>query len=235
MKYITVRMIIISALVTIFGVLTVALHIKSVLVLEKQIYTQVARHISPAFTALMLFITNAVSFAAVSTIIIAFLLLPRTRFACGVPLAVTVALSVGLNIALKMLIARPRPDVLRLAVETGYGFPSGHAMVSAALYTMINLTAFLRIKNVKICCTILVFSLILVFSIGISRIYLGVHNAGDVIGGWIMGVAVALTIDAFRQAALEKAEKERLKNEQELNGADLSYRNCEKKGEKYGA
>ena len=36
--------------------------------------------------------------------------------------------------------------------------------------------------------------MILVIAIGFTRIYLGVHYAGDIIGGWLLGFAIGLCV-----------------------------------------
>ena len=87
-----------------------------------------------------------------------------------------------------MIIARPRPDILRLVYETGYSFPSGHAMVATGFYGFLIYIANKKIKNkaLRRCITILL--TLLIFLIGISRIYLGVHYATDIIGAFIIGI-----------------------------------------------
>lgn len=94
-----------------------------------------------------------------------------------------------LNYILKNIIARPRPEGYRLITETGYSFPSGHSMVSSAFYGLIIYFIWKNVKNKKlkyISCILL--GLIIAF-IGISRIYLGVHYASDVIGGFSISIA----------------------------------------------
>ena len=99
----------------------------------------------------------------------------------------TLGVSTIINLILKNIIRRDRPITLRLIEETGYSFPSGHAMGSMAFYGSI----IVLIKNSKldkkykylINCLL---SLI-IFLIGISRIYLGVHYPSDILGGWIIG------------------------------------------------
>ena len=88
-----------------------------------------------------------------------------------------------------MIIQRPRPEDFRLIEETGYSFPSGHSMASMAFYGLIIYFAFKYVKNKNakiIICTILS---LLVLLIGISRIYLGVHYASDVIAGFVLSIA----------------------------------------------
>lgn len=93
------------------------------------------------------------------------------------------------NLVLKNIVERPRPIGYRLIDETGYSFPSGHSMVSAAFYGLIIYFVWKNIKDKKlkyISCAVLG---ILVTLIGISRIYLGVHYASDVLGGFTISVA----------------------------------------------
>lgn len=94
----------------------------------------------------------------------------------------------GLNLLLKNIVERPRPEGYRLISETGYSFPSGHSMISAAFYGLIIYFIWKNVKDKKlkyISCALLG---ILIVLIGISRIYLGVHYASDVIGGFTISI-----------------------------------------------
>ena len=108
-----------------------------------------------------------------------------------VPIAITLNLiiSTALNVLLKNIINRPRPDGYRIISETGYSFPSGHSMISMAFYGLILYIVFKNVKNKNIRNLLTVLIAILIFLIGFSRIYLGVHYVSDVLGGFIISIA----------------------------------------------
>lgn len=95
----------------------------------------------------------------------------------------------GLNVVLKHIVQRERPNINRLIPEKGYSFPSGHSMMSMAFYGMLIFLIFKYVKNTALKWTLIVILTILLSTIGITRIYLGVHYPSDVIGGF----AVSLT------------------------------------------
>ena len=94
----------------------------------------------------------------------------------------------GLNIILKHIIQRKRPNINRLIPEEGYSFPSGHSMMSMAFYGMLIFLIFKYVKNTILKWTLIVILTILLSTIGITRIYLGVHYPSDVIGGFLVSL-----------------------------------------------
>ena len=93
-----------------------------------------------------------------------------------------------LNTILKELFHRARPDIVHLVKAGGYSFPSGHAMVAASFYGVIGYIFWLNLRNnSKPSWYIVVITLTFIIGIGISRIYLGVHFASDVIAGYAAG------------------------------------------------
>ena len=52
-----------------------------------------------------------------------------------------------LNQLLKFILQRPRPEEFRVINETGYSFPSGHSMISAAVYGLLIYLIYKNIKN----------------------------------------------------------------------------------------
>ena len=112
----------------------------------------------------------------------------------GCSIAVNLA-SVGLiNHILKEIIRRERPPLeIRMVEETSFSFPSGHAMASFAFYGLIICFISKYLKNKKIKNLLCITLSFLIFLIGTSRIYLGVHYASDVIAGFACSTIYLIT------------------------------------------
>lgn len=113
----------------------------------------------------------------------------------GAALLVLVCIGGGaaLSTFLKMGFARPRPDLVAHLVEVqSASFPSGHAMLSAVTYlTLGALLARVQARR-RVRAYLLGVAVLLTVTIGISRIYLGVHWPTDVLAGWCLGAAWAM-------------------------------------------
>lgn len=90
-----------------------------------------------------------------------------------------------LNKALKFIIERDRPIEYRLIEVDGYSFPSGHAMASFTMYVTLTYLIWRNLKTKTQKLLIIFITAIIVFLIGTSRIYLGVHYPSDVLGGYL--------------------------------------------------
>ena len=112
------------------------------------------------------------------------------------------------NIALKQAINRARPAIEHMVVVKTLSYPSGHAMSAMAFYGFLVYLLF-RIKMSRWLRALLAFIFIfLILSIGLSRIYLGVHFPSDVAGGFIAGLIwVAFCIVLFNIIDLLRQRK----------------------------
>ncbi len=107
----------------------------------------------------------------------------------GLSIVANLGIVTGLNIVLKQIVQRPRPTEYRIVNETGYSFPSGHSMVSMAFYGFLIYLIYKYVKNQYLKIGLITFLSILIISIGISRIYLGVHYTSDVMAGFCISVS----------------------------------------------
>jgi membrane-associated phospholipid phosphatase len=102
----------------------------------------------------------------------------------GIRVAIILMLSTNINGAFKLAFHGPRPywyspSVRGLATETSFGVPSGHAQSATVVWG--TLAAFLQKWWGWLV------AVLLIFLIGFSRLYLGVHFPHDVVLGWIIG------------------------------------------------
>lgn len=101
-------------------------------------------------------------------------------------LIVTMAWQSILHNGAKLLIARPRPSaMLSYPAVEGYSFPSGHALSALCLYASLAWLITNRLENSAIKAGIWIAMLVLVFLIGLSRVYIGIHHSTDVLAGWL--------------------------------------------------
>jgi len=140
-------------------------------------------------------ITALGSVAVLSLVILlAFALLASLRrWTEGLLLLVGAGGGLLISQGLKRIFERERPDMAYRAVEAvNASFPSGHAMLSAVVFLTLGVLAARfadkrRVKVLAVGAAVLVSLLV-----GMSRVYLGVHWASDVLAGWCVGAAWAM-------------------------------------------
>ena len=116
---------------------------------------------------------------------VSFFVFKRWKYVLQITLVLALA-SIS-NVILKRFIDRARPSIEHLVSVETLSYPSGHAMSAMAFYgfliylfTQFKMNKYLRVLSI----TLLAF---LLLSIGVSRIYLGVHFPSDIAGGFIAG------------------------------------------------
>ena len=118
-----------------------------------------------------------------------------------------------LQLVLKSTVHRSRPQyAARYLHGQSYSFPSGHTMSATIAWSLMVVCAGLSLGwHGRRRAMLYGFSTTLIFAIGFSRLYLGVHYPSDVAGGLIVGTAcVVLCTTAIRIVDSAQAARERL-------------------------
>lgn len=142
---------------------------------------------SDGLTFIMLFITNFCNPIILILLSLVILLICKDK-KMGLIIMINLLVSILLNIIFKGIIQRDRPLEDFLITESGYSFPSGHSMVSMAYYGLIIYFIYKKIKDKRVRNVLMILIGLLILAIGFSRIYLGVHFASDVIGGFLISI-----------------------------------------------
>ncbi len=122
----------------------------------------------------------------ITTVCVAYFLVKRQwRYSAITILATGGGLVIGAF--MKELIMRVRP-INSIILETGYSFPSGHAISVTIFFTLIVYLFVRRIHSLHLRETFIVLSVLLVLITSFSRIYLGVHWLTDVVAGISLGL-----------------------------------------------
>ena len=170
--------------------------------IDPPIWQWMIEHRTPALTSVAIFFTNIGSTIAMSIIAVASVgyLLWRHRRADAVLVAV-VAAGAGVLVRFgKATVGRDRPPAnFRLVVENNESFPSGHALASAAIIGVLLVVFVPSIGRHWVRAGVIAAGLLFVLTIGLSRLYLGVHWATDVLGGWVTGLAWLMLCLTARQ------------------------------------
>lgn len=157
--------------------------------LDKFVYNILPKN--DVITCIMKIITSFGEFYTFGIISILFLMIAKDKInSLCIPL--NLGIISGLNYILKVIIRRPRPIGYRLIEETGFSFPSGHSATSLAFYGYIIYLIYKYCKSRKLKVISITLLSTLILMIGISRIYLGVHYASDVIGAFLYSTSYLL-------------------------------------------
>jgi len=114
----------------------------------------------------------------------------------GIRLGLLIIASSNLNFAFKLAFTGPRPfwidtRVKVMAAETSFGVPSGHAQNAVIMWGYLAT----RVRRGWFW----LLALVLIFMIGLSRLYTGVHFPSDVVVGWLLGLLLLLGFIAFQE------------------------------------
>lgn len=165
---------------------------KELTVFDNTIYTFLSGFISSNLTILMK-VLSYIGSAQILIIItlLSFLIFKKHKYykQYWKIIALNLSMTWILNAIFKIIFHRQRPDILILSQASGYSFPSGHSMVSISFYGLVIYLCYTNIKSNWIKYIAVILLCLLIIFIGVSRIYLGVHYASDVIAGFSSGFA----------------------------------------------
>ncbi len=195
------KWIIVAILIIVFLFLVCGLFYDKLHVIDDFIYKYISLLKNPILTVFFKIITNFSSaLVLILLTILSFIIFKNKRY--GTFISINLISITTLNQILKLIFARTRPLDLMIIEESGYSFPSGHSMASMAFYGFIIFLVWKYVKTNKKWIYTIVLSL-LILLIGISRIYLGVHYASDVLAGFILTLAYLIIFTAIIDSKLE--------------------------------
>lgn len=201
---IKLKNVILSILIFILVIMIYLLKMDKLSWLDDTVYNFISLFICEELTNFFKFITNFASFAYITIFIIIIFIFIKDKWV-GVLVSVNSVNSAIINKILKSIFVRPRPDVLKLIRQGGYSFPSGHAMASMTFYGLLIYLIYKSNINKKLKYIFITAFSILILLIGISRIYLGVHYASDIITGYIVSlIYLIIFITIFNKIKLRK-------------------------------
>ncbi|MCM3781846.1 phosphatase PAP2 family protein [Neobacillus mesonae] len=113
--------------------------------------------------------------------------------------------SLLLNLVLKNVFQRERPDFYRIIEEDGFSFPSGNAMIAFALFGILTYFIWQHIHSRIGRIVLLLMSFCLITAVGASRVYLGVHYPSDILSGYLAsGFWIGVCIYFYQQKSERK-------------------------------
>jgi len=162
---------------------------------------------------------NLIALAAVAALL--FLRLRRE----AVLLALTVILGWLVAYGIKLLVGRPRPEIVpHLTDAGGASFPSGHSFNSAVVFIAVALAFATMSSRQSVRITVIGSAILLSLAVAWSRVWLGVHFPSDVAAGWLGGAGWAFLATALlHRPAKAAAESEAAKTLDPTEAARTSH------------
>lgn len=200
-KYI--KYIILIGCLFIFGFIAIKVYADNDMIIDNVFYNFIDKHlIGDNMTKVVKIITWFGSTVGIILLCIFSLFIFKDK-KINISIVVNLIIITILNNLIKIIFMRVRPDINPLVIETSYSFPSGHSMISMAFYGYLIYIIYTHKNNIKFKWILVTILSILIFLIGISRIYLGVHYTSDVIGGFSFSIAYLIIYISIVQKLLD--------------------------------
>jgi membrane-associated phospholipid phosphatase len=157
---------------------------------DQEIFDYLQNHVSHRNNEIMEFFTflgTHIFLIPANLLLIGYFLLIQKHKWYSIKIPAIALSSLGLMFGLKHLFHRERPDIPLLQEARGLSFPSGHALFSVTFYGLLIYIIYKNVENKELKWFLITLLLLLILTIGFSRIYLRVHYASDVIAGYCVG------------------------------------------------
>lgn len=120
---------------------------------------------------------------------------------------ITNAGELTLNLSLKAFYKRVRPEPLfDYELPASYSFPSGHALGAFCFFGILAWIIARNVGNTGAKLAVWIVAAGLILSIGLSRIYLGVHYPSDVLAGYLVAAVWTLTVILADSSLVKKRD-----------------------------
>ncbi len=122
------------------------------------------------------------------TVLVVLYLLVSRHIHTAILIAASIAGGTLAEQLLKAFFDRQRPEIVpHLITVNSLSFPSGHAMLSTITYLTLGVLLARTQKSIGARIYLIAAGVFLAITIGLSRVYLGVHFPTDVLAGWTFG------------------------------------------------
>ena len=181
-------------------------------IFDEKVFSFVANHVNNIHTNIMEFFTflgTHIFLIPANLLLTAWFLFIRKRRWNSIKIPAVAISSLLLMFILKLIFHRERPITPLLKAAKGFSFPSGHALMSVTFYGLLIFIALQNIKNLWLRWIISTIGILLILTIGLSRVYLRVHYASDVLAGFCVGV-VWLILSLWILGKIEKYSSKKI-------------------------
>ena len=198
------RVYIFIILILLFTLISILVLNNNIKFIDDTIYNFINKFHSDGVTLFFKIITNMAS--PLVLILITILMLFFKNKSNAKVISINLLIILIINNILKIIFSRPRP-IDMLIEENGYSFPSGHSMISMGFYGLLIYIIYINTNNKYIKWISIILCSILILLIGLSRIYLRVHYASDVLAGFLISLSyLILFISLYAKKELNVIE-----------------------------
>ncbi len=198
------RVYIFIILILLFTLISILVLNNNIKFIDDTIYNFINKFHNDGVTIFFKIITNMAS--PLVLILITILMLFFKNKSNAKVISINLLIILIINNILKIIFSRPRP-IDMLIEENGYSFPSGHSMISMGFYGLLIYIIYINTNNKYIKWISIILCSILILLIGLSRIYLRVHYASDVLAGFLISLSyLILFISLYAKKELNVIE-----------------------------